>query len=116
MTESECLQPPIGVYSAPRRRLEVGAGYVRFIRTRYPKSDRKILFDDIVAVKFTQGTGCNSGFLCVREKKDRDLAMPNTSMEGRGDDTTFVYGTSDNMKKVYDVYAFIKKYIDQKNL
>ena len=112
--EKQKLQFPesvIGVYYTAWQRCEIGPNHIRIVRKVFEKSDYRISLDDIRAVSFVPGTGFHSGFLCVRTKSNMEKPMPMSTGQAQEDETTFVYATPNNMKKMYQVFVFLQEAI-----
>ena len=101
--------PPIGTYKDAAGYLEIGKNSVTFYRKQFFKgSKRTIQFQDIYAVSYKPGVTLNSGFLCVREWKDRNIPLAQKSADVPFDETSVYFRKSKNAM-FEQVYNFLKQ-------
>ena len=101
--------PPVGKYKDAAGYLEVGEGSITFYRKHFARANaRTIRFEDIFAVSYKPGVTLNSGFLCVREWKDRNIPLVQSSADAVFDETSVYFAKSKN-EMFQQVYAFLKQ-------
>lgn len=97
--------PPIGKYQDADGYLEIGTDSLTIFSRPYLKSyKRTIPFYDLYAVSYKDGRPFCSGFLCIREWKDRHLPLMTNSFDAVSDETSLYFRHEKNMvfRKVYD--------------
>ena len=101
--------PPVGRYKDAAGYLEVGEDGITFYRKQFIReSKRTIRFGDIYAVSYKPGVTLNSGFLCVREWKDRNIPLVHASSDAVFDETSVYFVKSKN--GIFEqIYMFLKQ-------
>lgn len=102
--------PPVGRYKDAAGYLEIGEDSITFCRQHFIKAHKRtISYDDIYDVAYGPGVILNSGFLCVREWKDRNIPMPTCSADAVFDETAvyFVKSKNEMFRKLYEYLKMV---------
>lgn len=110
-TEVKKVEPPIGKYEGTFGYVEMGVEYLTVHKMiLFRTVERKIAYQDIVNVAYKKAVGLGSGYLAIRERKDR-LRPIATSQNAASDETALCFGanTSDVF---YSIYRHLETFVD----
>jgi hypothetical protein len=101
--------PPIGIYKDAAGYLEITKNCVIFCRKQLVTEHiRTIPFREIYGVSYAPGRPLQSGFLCVREWKDRNMPFPDKPLHA-ADDETAVYFRQEKNATFEKLYLFLNE-------
>lgn len=98
-------EAPIGIYKDAAGYLEIGRDSVTLFRRHFVKGHKRVIpFCEIYSVSYGTGAPMHSGFLCVREWKDRNLPLATDSLAVITDETSvyFHHSKNDEFRRVYE--------------
>lgn len=109
--DAKIPEPPVGRYEGTFGYVELGQKAVTIHKKILFKTvEREIPYQDLVNIAYQKATGLGTGFLAIREKKDRLLPIA-TSQNAASDETALCFGSTAN-DAFYGIYQYLMNFVE----